>query len=56
MFCVVTFLIFEAIAKFLGSVIVKIARDKVAFKEFDSSDTANINVKFLFTKLVGPSA
>ena len=53
MFCVVTFLIFEAIAKFLGSVIVKIARDKVAFKEFDSSDK---NVKFLFTKLVGPSA
>lgn len=56
MFCVVNFPIFEAIAKFWGSVIAKIVRDKMAFKEFDSFDTVDITVNFLFTKLVGPSA
>ena len=44
--CVVTIPVSEVIVKFWGSVIDKIVRDKVV----------DVTVKFLFTKLVGPSA
>ena len=54
--CVVTIPISEASAESWGSVIYKIERHKVAFKESDSSHLADVNKKFLFIKLVGPLA
>ena len=49
MFCVVTIPISEAIVESWGSVIDTIVRNKVAFKESDSSDTVDVTEKFLFT-------
>ena len=56
MSCVVTISRSEAIFEFWGSVTDKIVRVKAAVKKSDLSDTADLTVKFLFTKLVGPQA
>ena len=53
--CVVTIPISEASAESWGSVIYTIVRNKLAFKESNSSHLADVN-KFLFIKLVGPLA
>lgn len=39
-----------------GTAIDAIARNKVAFKESDSSDTVDVTEKFVFIKLLGPLA
>lgn len=54
MSCVVTISISEAIFEFWGSITDKIVRVKAAVKKSDLSDTADLTVKFLFTKLIGP--
>ena len=46
----------EAIIESWASVIDKIVRNKVEFKEYDSFDIVNVTENFLFIKLVGPSA
>ena len=46
----------EAIIESWGSVIDKIVRNKVEFKEYDSFDIVNVTENFLFIKLVGPLA
>ena len=56
MSCVITFPVSEAIVESWGSVIDTVVSNKVAFKESDTPNMIDITEKFVFIKLVGPSA
>ena len=56
MSCMVAFPVSEAVVETWGSVIDKVIADKIAFKESISVETSDITEKFVFIKLVGPSA
>ena len=56
MSCVVTFPVSEAIVESWGSVIDKVINDKVAFAESVDVSRIDITEKFVFIKIVGPSA
>ena len=54
--CIAAFPVSEAIVESWGSVIDKVISDKIAFKESEDIDIADITEKFVFIKLEGPSA